>query len=146
VEGLTVHFIQLLLAVTATLFTAACSRAEWPVTRELCGRIQVAGDQSRTILKNTDLVLYRSRSKRIRCCSEADRIANIQTNADGKFDSGRLDAGRYFVVVKSSPQIVFPVYLETHYDGGKCSMDPVFSFDRRTGRTELTETILIHDR
>jgi hypothetical protein len=140
------RFIQLLLGGTATLLTASCSRAEWLVTRELCGRIRVAGNQSQTVLKKTDLVLYRSRSKRIRCCSEADRIANIQTNADGQFDSDRLDAGRYFVVVKNSPQIVFPVYLESSYDGGKCSMNPVFSFNPDTGKTELTETILIHDR
>ena len=138
-----VYSIPLLLGATAALLVTACRRAEWPVTRELCGRIEVADNQSRTVLTDTDLVLYRSTSNRMRCCSEAERIADIRSNASGDFNSGRLDSGQYFVVVKNSPEIAFPVSLETSYDGGKCSLDPVFSFDRNTGKTQVTETILV---
>jgi hypothetical protein len=121
----------------------ACHRAQWPTSRQLCGRIQVVGTNSLTILKNTDLVVYRSRSERIQCCSDADVIADIQTDESGSFNSGKLRAGRYFVVVTKSPEIVFPVYLETQYDGQKCTMDPVFSFDRETGKTEQIMTIMV---
>jgi len=139
-----VRSIQLFLGVTATLFIASCTRVQWPVTRELCGRIQIVDNQSRTMLRDADLTLYRSKSESPRCCSEADMVAGIRIDSSSNFNSGKLNAGRYFVVVKNSPQIVFPVYLETNYDGDTCSLNTVFSFDRITGKTEQTATIRVY--
>ena len=67
----------------------------------------------------------------------------MRIDGTGFFKSGKLDAGKYFVVVKDSPQIVFPVFLEKDYDGAKCSLNTVFTFDRSSGKTEQTVTIFL---
>lgn len=129
--------------ISATLFLAGCDRVSWPVNRELCGQEQVVDKQTRSIPKNADLLLYRSRSKYTPCCSDAERIADLRTDVSGNFNSGKLGAGRYFVVVKNSPQMAFPVFQERNYDGVNCSLNTVFSFDQNTGKTEQTVTILV---
>jgi hypothetical protein len=142
-EAVKAHFSRLLLGVFVAFSCTACDRVSWPVSRELCGQIQIVDKQTRTVLKDTDLLLYRSKSMHTPCCSDSDRIADLRTDPTGMFNPGKLDAGRYFVVVKNSPQIVFPIFLEKYYDGGKCSLNTVFSFDRNTGKTEQTVTILL---
>ena len=137
------HFGRLLVGFSVAFSCVACNRISWPVSRELCGQIQVVDKQTRTILKDTDLLLYRSRSTHTACCSDAVPIANLRTDATGIFNPGKLEAGRYFVAVKNFPQVVFPIFLEKDYDGVKCSLNTVFSFHRSTGKTEQTVTILL---
>jgi hypothetical protein len=80
----------------------------------------------------------------VACCSNADRIDDIRTDADGTFRSGRLEPGPYFVVVKGSdPKIAFPVLLEKEYDGQACALNAVFTFDRETRATEQTVTLRV---
>jgi len=134
---------ELSLIILATLFLTGCNRVSWPVSRELCGQVQVVDKQTHSILKNADLLLYRSRSKYTPCCSDAERIADLRSDVSGNFKPGKLGAGRYFVVVKNSPQMAFPVFLERNYDGVNCSLNTVFSFDQNTGKTEQTVTILV---
>lgn len=138
-----VHFSRLLLGFSVAFSCVACDRVSWPVSRELCGQIQIVDKQTRTVLKDTDLLLYRSKSTHTPCCSDADPVADLRTDATGIFRPGKLEAGRYFVAVKNSPQIVFPIFLEKDYDGVKCSLNAVFSFDRNTGKTEQSVTILL---
>ena len=125
-------------------FCTGCSREQWPVARELCGKVQIIDRQEPIILKDTDLVLYKSNSENLECCSKAQRIADIRIDSFGNFKSDGVDAGRYFLVVKNSPQIVFPEYLEESYDGGRCSLNTIYSFDRSTGKTERTATIRVY--
>ena len=124
-----------LLGVSVTLLGVGCNRTSWPVSRELCGKVQVIDKQTSTILKNADLLLYRSK-KRTQCCADAEMIASMRTDAEGNFNSGKLEQGRYFISVKDSPHIVFPVFLEKYYDGGTCSLNTLFSYDKNTGKTE----------
>jgi hypothetical protein len=138
-----VHFSKLLLGFSVAFSCGACDRVSWPVSRELCGQIQIVDKQTRTVLKDTDLLLYRSKSTHTPCCSDADPVADLRTDATGIFNSGKLQAGRYFVAVKNFPQIVFQIFLEKDYDGVKCSLNTVFSFDRNTGKTEQSVTILL---
>ena len=133
----------MLLGVSVAFSCTACNRVSWPVSRELCGKIQVVDKETRTVLKDTDLLLYRSQSTHAPCCSDADQVADLRTDETGFFNPGKLGAGRYFVVVKNSPQIVFPIFLEKDYDGTKCSLNTVFSFDRNSGKTEQTVTIFL---
>jgi hypothetical protein len=136
------HFSRLLLGVSVFSCTA-CNRVSWPVSRELCGQIQVVDGQTRTVLKDTDLWLYRSKSTHTPCCSDAVPVADLRTDATGNFKPGKLESGRYFVVVKNSARIVFPIFLEKDYDGAECSLNTLFSFDRNTGKTQQTVTILL---
>jgi hypothetical protein len=143
VQAVSAHFSRLLLVVSVAFSCVACTRVSWHVSRELCGQIRIVDKQKSTVLKDTDLTLYRSKSTHAPCCWDADVITDLRTDAKGTFNSGKLAAGRYFVVVKNSPQIAFPIFLEKDYDGGKCSLSPVFSFDQNTGRTEQTVTVLL---
>ena len=131
------------LACGALTLLMACNRVQWSVSRQLCGRIQVIEHQKPTALKDAEIELYRSKSERAACCSLAERAATIRTDAHGNFNFGKLAAGNYFVVAKGATQIAFPVYLETSYDGRACQLNPLYSFDRDTGRTELAETIVV---
>jgi hypothetical protein len=66
----------------------------------------------------------------------------MRTDANGDFNSGSLEAGRYFIVVTDpDPKFVFPVWLERQYDGKSCSLHAVFTFDRQTKKTEQTVTL-----
>jgi hypothetical protein len=143
VQAVKGRFSNLLLGVSVAVSCVACNRVSWQVSRELCGQIRIVDKQKSTVLKDTDLMLYRSKSTHFACCSDAEVIADLRTDAAGMFNSGKLAAGRYFVVVKNSPQISFPIFLEKDYDGGKCSVSRVLSFDRNTGKTEQTVTILL---
>lgn len=128
--------------VLASISPLACSSVSWSVNREVCGQIQATDKGSSTILRNIDLQLYRSQTKHIPCCSKADRISDMRTDANGDFMSGSLQPGRYFIVVKDSdPKFVFPISLEKQYDGKTCSLHAVFSFDRQTKKTEQTVTL-----
>lgn len=134
-------FTVALLCATSTCFVA-CNRARWPVTREMCGQVHLVDSHAQTVLTDADLLLYRANTENLRCCSEAEKIADIRIDSTGKFKAGRLDSGRYFLVVKNSPRIIFAEYLETPYDGGRCSLNTVYSFNRDTGETERTATIV----
>ena len=128
--------VAVLLAASAPL---SCSQVPWAVSREVCGKIEVLDKGSSTILRNAELELYRSRSKHVPCCSKADKIEDLRTDAGGNFRSGSLVQGRYFVVVRNSdPKIAFPVSLEREYDGQTCALNAVFTFDRATRKTEQT--------
>jgi hypothetical protein len=92
-----------------------------------------------TVLRNADLVVYRSRSEYTVCCSKADRIATTRTDSEGNFKSGDLEPGRYFVVVENSdPKFVVPLRLDKYYDGKTCGLNTVFTFERTTGKVEAT--------
>ncbi len=66
----------------------------------------------------------------------------MRTDAEGRFKSGSLEPGRYFVVVKdSTPTITFPIWLEKQYDGKNCTLRRIFMFDRATKKAEQTVTI-----
>jgi hypothetical protein len=69
----------------------------------------------------------------------------MRTDGEGRFKSGSLDPGLYFVVVKDpDPTIAFPIRLEKQYDGKTCSLHTVFTFDRATKKTEQTVTIIVN--
>ena len=123
-----------LLWVPAVFFSQACNRVSRPVSREFCGQIQVIDKQGSKVLTNAALLLYRSDSDHSRCCSKAAHIAEVRTDDEGNFNSGALEAGKYFLVVKNSPEVVFPMQLETDYDGKKCSLNTDFSFDKKPAR------------
>jgi len=103
--------------------------------------IQLVDKQTVNVLKNADLILYRSKSEYVACCAKAEAVSELRTDGSGKFNSGKLLSGRYFVVMKKSPNIAFPVFLERDYDGHECSLNTVFSFDSQTGKTEQIVTI-----
>jgi hypothetical protein len=95
-------------------------------------RVVDKGEQ--TVIRNADLVVYRSRSKYTPCCSKADRIADARTDSEGSFKSGDLEPGRYFVVVENSdPKFLVPVWLEKYYDGKNLRPEHGFHF-RPDGR------------
>ena len=129
-----------LLCASVLFISAACNRVSFPVSREFCGRIRVIDQQGREIPTNAALLLYRTDSDS-RCCSNAQLVAEIKTDGDGSFNAGALEAGKYFLAVKNSPEVVFPLRLETDYDGKKCSLNTDFSFDKNTGKAE--ETVII---
>jgi hypothetical protein len=135
-----------MFAIAVMMLWTGCNRLSWPVSRELCGQIQILDNQTKTILRNTDLVLYRSNSKYSTCCAKAEKACDVRTDDQGNFNSGKLQAGRYFVVVKNSPEIAFPVFLEKYSSGENCGSDTVFSFDRQTGKTEQTVAVLIYSK
>jgi hypothetical protein len=123
----------------------ACARVSWIGEREVCGQMRVVDEGQQTLLRNADLLVYRSKSKHTPCCSKADRIANTRTDAEGNFKSGVLEPGRYFIVVENSdPKFVIPVRLEERYEAKTCALNTVFTFDRATGKTEATVTLLLH--
>ena len=129
------------LLCASMLFTsAACNKVSWPVSREFCGHIRVIEKQGSEIPANAALLLYRTDSDS-RCCSNAEVLAEIKTDGEGNFNAGALEAGKYFLAMKDSPEIVFPLRLETGYDGKKCSLNTDFSFDKNTGKAE--ETVII---
>jgi hypothetical protein len=144
-EGVRKLFNVLLLATSAMVLCASCNRVSWPVSRELCGQIQIIDEQTKTVLRNNDLALYRSKSKYAACCAQAEKVADLNTDDEGDFNSGKLRAGRYFVVVKSSPEIAFPIFLERDSSGGNCGLNTV-SFDRETRKTEQTVTVYIYSK
>jgi hypothetical protein len=132
-------------AVVAISLSLSCTRVPWAVSREVCGQVGVVNKGSSTILGNTELELYKARSKNVPCCSSADRIESMRTDVNGKFRSGRLEPGPYFVLVKSSdPKIAFPVLLEKGYDGQTCNLNAVFTFDQETRKTEQTITLYVN--
>jgi hypothetical protein len=135
-------FVATVLGVSPAI---SCSSVPWAVSREVCGKMKVIGNGSATILSNADLQLYRSQSNSVPCCSKADKIDDMRTDANGNFKTGRLDAGPYFVVVKdSNPRMAFPVALEKDYDGESCALNALFTFDPKTKKTEQTVTIELH--
>jgi len=116
----------------------------WPVSREVCEKLEVIDKGSSIVRSNAELGLYRSQSKRVPCCSKADKVENMRTDENGNFRSGRLQPAPYFIVVSSSdPQIAFPLSLEKEYDGRACALNSVFTFDRQTRKTEQTVMIRI---
>jgi hypothetical protein len=135
-----------LLGMSAVVICASCNRVSWPVSRELCGRVEIVDNQTKTVLRNTDLTLYRSKSRYAACCAQAEKVADLRTDDDGDFNSGKLEAGRYFVDVKNSPEIAFPIFLERDSAGGNCGLNAVFLFDRKTGKTEQIVTVLIYSK
>jgi hypothetical protein len=143
VEGVRRETGAILLCVSTALLFEACDRVSWPESREFCGQIQVIDKQGAEILRNAALLLYRTDSN-ARCCSKAETIAEIKTDGGGNFNAGALGAGKYFLVVKSSPEVVFPMRLETGYDGKKCSLNADFSFDENTGKVRQTVIIKIN--
>jgi hypothetical protein len=142
VEGVKKHLSALLLCASIALFSSDCNRVSWPVSREFCGQIQVIDNQGSKMLRSTELLLYRTDSNS-RCCSKAERIGEIRADDEGHFNSGALAAGKYFLVVKDSPEVVFPMRLETDYEGKKCSLNTDFSFDKNTGKAQQTVIIKV---
>jgi hypothetical protein len=137
--------VFLAAALASVVSSQACARVSWVGGREVCGQMRVVDKGEETVLRNADLVVYRSKSKRTPCCSKADRIADARTDAEGNFKSSDLEPGWYFVVVKSSdPKFVVPVWLEKYYDSKTCGLNTVFTFDRTTGKVEATVTGWIH--
>jgi hypothetical protein len=133
----------LAFGVFVALSSTSCDQVPWATSRELCGEIQLVDKQTVNVLKNADLILYRSKSEYVACCSKAEAVSELHTDGSGKFNSGKLVSGRYFVVMKKSPNIAFPVFLERDYDGHECSLNTVFSFDSQTGKTEQIVTIYL---
>jgi hypothetical protein len=116
----------------------------WVGGGEVCGQMRVVDKGEQTVIRNADLVVYRSRSKYTPCCSKADRIADARTDSEGSFKSRDLEPGRYFVVVENSdPKFVVPVWLEKFYDGKTCALNTVFTFERTTGKVDSTVTAWI---
>ena len=137
-----VFVVTVLASIVSSL---ACARVSWIGGREGCDQMRVVGKGQQTLLRNADLLVYRSKSKHTPCCSKADRIGNTRTDAEGNFKSGDLDPGRYFIVVENSdPRFGVPVRLEERYDGKTCALNTVFTFDRTTWKTEATVTLLLH--
>jgi hypothetical protein len=129
--------VFLAAALASVVSFLACARVSWVGGREVCGQMRVVDKGEETVLRNSDLVVYRSKSKYTPCCSEADRIANARTNSEGSFKSGDLKPGRYFVVVENSnPKFVVSVWLEKYYDGKACALNTVFTFERTTVRSK----------
>jgi hypothetical protein len=112
------EFKSFLFLTAVVMLWTSCNRVSWPVSHELCGQIQILDNQTKTILKNTDLILYRSNSKYSRCCAKAEKLGEMRTDDEGNFNSGKLQTGRYFVVVKNSPEIAFPTFLARDSHGG----------------------------
>jgi hypothetical protein len=146
VERVKTAFRASVFAIAVTMLWTGCNRVSWPVSRELCGQIRILDKQTKTMLRNTDLILYRSNSKYSPCCAKAQKAGEVRTDDQGNFNSGKLQAGRYFVVVKDSPEIAFPVFLEEDSRCENCGLNTVFSFDRQTGKTEQTVTVLIYSK
>ena len=137
-----VFVVTVLASIVSSL---ACARVSWIGGREVCDQMRVVGKGQQTLLRNADLLVYRSKSKHTPCCSKADRIGNTRTDAEGNFKPGDLDPGRYFIVVENSdPRFGVPVRLEERYDGKTCALNTVFTFDRTTWKTEATVTLLLH--
>jgi hypothetical protein len=136
------RFTSLSLSISMMLLSAGCKRVSWPVSREFCGQVRVIDKHGAKTVANTELLLYRSDSD-APCCSKAQRIAEISSDYKGNFNSGSIAAGKYFLVVKNSPDVVFPLELETSYDGKKCSLNTDFSFNRNTGRAQQTVILLV---
>ncbi len=121
-------------AILAVIISLITRRVSWIGEREVCGQMRIVDKGKQTVLRNAGLLVYRSKSKYTPCC----------VKAKGNFKSGDLEAGRYFIVAEhSDPKFVIPVWLEKHYDGRTCGLSTVFTFDRATGKTEATITILV---
>ena len=92
---------QIVVAIGAVLL-CSCGillRAQDSITKvdRLCGYLVRETQAGRESVSKEKIILYR-REKAVDCCSVKDRLSEVQTKRDGKFEFKHIPAGAFWIV------------------------------------------------
>ena len=92
---------RVVLAMGTVFLCSCCVLAHAPESStkvdRLCGYLVTETQAGRDSIAQEKIVLYR-RKATIDCCVVQDRVAEVQTKKDGKFEFKHIPAGAYWLV------------------------------------------------